>query len=299
MLFDTVDGRLRPAFQAQSRRAAGRCRVAVEAHKKNPGDFVLWKLSASTSRAGTALGRGRPRLAHRMLGDERGLSRRRVRHPRRRHRPDLPASTKPSSPVALCHGTEMMANVWNAQRLPAGQGRKMSKSEGNFITIYELLHTEKFGGRRWPGEVLRPAMLMTHYREPIDFSIKRLEEAEHLLSKWPVYGDAAGEADPAVVTALADDLNTRGGNNGAACIAQKASADSRHLGPSPRARRFSGGAEGGRTRRGGRSRDRWRVRERLELLKARTTRRPTASAPISWQEASSSRTARIPRPAKE
>jgi hypothetical protein len=32
-----------------------------------------------------------------------------------------------------------------------------------------LLDTEKFGGRKWPGEVLRLAMLMTHYREPIDF----------------------------------------------------------------------------------------------------------------------------------
>jgi cysteinyl-tRNA synthetase len=41
-----------------------------------------------------------------------------------------------------------------------------------------VLHTEKFGGRKWPGEVLRLAMLMTHYREPIDFSVKRLEEAQ-------------------------------------------------------------------------------------------------------------------------
>ena len=54
---------------------------------------------------------------------------------------------------------------------------KMSKSDGNFVTIHELLETEKFGGRKWPGEVLRLAMLMTHYREPIDFSVRRLEEA--------------------------------------------------------------------------------------------------------------------------
>ena len=44
----------------------------------------------------------------------------------------------------------------------------MSKSLGNFVTIHELLNTEKFGGRKWPGEVLRLAMLRTHYRQPID-----------------------------------------------------------------------------------------------------------------------------------
>ncbi len=49
----------------------------------------------------------------------------------------------------------------------------MSKSLGNFVTINELLETEKFGGRKWPGEVLRLAMLMTHYREPIDFSVRQ------------------------------------------------------------------------------------------------------------------------------
>ena len=35
----------------------------------------------------------------------------------------------------------------------------MSKSLGNFVTIHELLHSDKFGGRSWPGEVLRLAML--------------------------------------------------------------------------------------------------------------------------------------------
>ena len=61
------------------------------------------------------------------------------------------------------------------------EGQKMSKSSGNFVTIHELLKTDKFGGRKWPGEVLRLAMLMTHYREPIDFSVKRLEEAQTIL----------------------------------------------------------------------------------------------------------------------
>jgi cysteinyl-tRNA synthetase len=50
-----------------------------------------------------------------------------------------------------------MANVWMHNGFLQVEGRKMSKSEGNFVTIHELLETEKFGGRKWPGEVLRLA----------------------------------------------------------------------------------------------------------------------------------------------
>ena len=49
----------------------------------------------------------------------------------------------------------VMANVWMHNGFLQVEGEKMSKSLGNFITIHELLHTEKFGGRKWPGEVLR------------------------------------------------------------------------------------------------------------------------------------------------
>ena len=52
-------------------------------------------------------------------------------------------------------GTERMANVWMHNGFLQVEGRKMSKSEGNFVTINELLETEKFGGRKWPGEVLQ------------------------------------------------------------------------------------------------------------------------------------------------
>lgn len=85
----------------------------------------------------------------------------------------------------------------------------MSKSEGNFVTIDDLLNTQMFGGRKWPGEVLRLAMLMTHYREPIDFSLRKLEEAASLIAKWRrrVAGTQAAPVDPAFVAALADDLD--------------------------------------------------------------------------------------------
>src|SRR5204863_385653 len=70
----------------------------------------------------------------------------------------------------------------------------------------------KFGGRKWPGEVLRLAMLMTHYREPIDFSLARLLEAENLRTGWLgpqlLRGiPERGSVDHNVVSALQDDLD--------------------------------------------------------------------------------------------
>jgi cysteinyl-tRNA synthetase len=111
------------------------------------------------------------------------------------------------------HGTAKMATIWMHNGFLQVEGKKMSKSLGNFVTINELLATEKFGGRRWPGEVLRLAMLMTHYREPIDFSLARLQEAEKILTQlyrcfdqvWPV---EPSTPDKRVIDALDDDLNT-------------------------------------------------------------------------------------------
>ncbi|MDY6963961.1 MAG: DALR domain-containing protein, partial [Pseudomonadota bacterium] len=121
--------------------------------------------------------------------------------------------------------TDIMASVWMHNGFVQVEGRKMSKSDGNFVTIHDLLHTETFGGRKWPGEVLRLAMLMTHYREPIDFSVKRLEEAERLIAKWPAIEAVAGEPDPAVIAALSDDLNTVAAVQALHALAQAANAD--------------------------------------------------------------------------
>ncbi|WP_455872935.1 hypothetical protein [Rhizobium yanglingense] len=184
-------------------------RVAVDAHKKNPGDFVLWKLSSHNEPGWESpWGRGRPgwhiecsAMSQRYLGEVFDI-----------HGGGLdlifPHHENEIAQSRCAHGTDVMSNVWMHNGFLQVEGRKMSKSEGNFVTIYELLHTEKFGGRKWPGEVLRLAMLMTHYREPIDFSIKRLEEAERLLAKWPVAEAGDAWPDEAVLNALADDLNT-------------------------------------------------------------------------------------------
>ncbi|KPH10559.1 cysteine--tRNA ligase [Rhizobium acidisoli] len=201
-------------------------RIAVDAHKKNSGDFVLWKLSSHNEPGWESpWGRGRPgwhiecsAMSKRYLGDVFDI-----------HGGGLdlifPHHENEIAQSRCAHGTEVMANIWMHNGFLQVEGRKMSKSEGNFVTIHDLLHTQIFGGRKWPGEVLRLAMLMTHYREPIDFSIKRLEEAERLLAKWPATEPGDAEPDETVLNALADDLNTVAAVQALHALAQAAHTD--------------------------------------------------------------------------
>ncbi|MBN8951027.1 MULTISPECIES: cysteine--tRNA ligase [unclassified Rhizobium] len=201
-------------------------RVAVDAHKKSPGDFVLWKLSDENEPGWESpWGRGRPgwhiecsAMSGRYLGDVFDI-----------HGGGLdlifPHHENEIAQSRCAHGTHTMANVWMHNGFVQVEGRKMSKSEGNFVTIYELLETDKLGGRTWPGEVLRLAMLMTHYREPIDFSVKRLEEAERLIAKWPAADVSDATPDQTVLAALGDDLNTVAAIQALHALAQAANAD--------------------------------------------------------------------------
>ena len=201
-------------------------RVEVEAHKKNPADFVLWKLSSANEPGwDSPWGRGRPgwhiecsAMSERYLGQVFDI-----------HAGGLdlifPHHENEIAQSRCAHGTETMARYWLHNGFLQVEGQKMSKSLGNFITINELLETDKFGGRKWPGEVLRLAMLMTHYREPIDFTVKRVEEAEEKLRGWQRTASAAkgtGTPDASVIEALADDLNFHRASVAMDVIARKA-----------------------------------------------------------------------------
>jgi cysteinyl-tRNA synthetase len=102
------------------------------------------------------------------------------------------------------HRTDTMANYWMHNGFLQVEGAKMSKSLGNFLTISQLLDD-------WPGEVLRLNMLKTHYRSPIDWTVKGLEESSRVLEGWyRDIGDTepADKIDPEFLQALLDDLNT-------------------------------------------------------------------------------------------
>jgi cysteinyl-tRNA synthetase len=79
---------------------------------------------------------------------------------------------------------------------------KMSKSLGNFITINELKN-------KYDGQVIRLAMLSTHYRQPFDWNEKNLETSYMTLNKWyEFYSDQDNKLDLGTLEVLTDDLNT-------------------------------------------------------------------------------------------
>jgi len=206
-------------------------RIAVDAHKKNPADFVLWKQSSADEPGwDSPWGRGRPgwhiecsAMSERYLGITFDI-----------HGGGLdlifPHHENEIAQSRCAHGTHTMAHTWMHNGFLQVEGQKMSKSLGNFVTINELLETGTMGGHAWHGEVLRLAMLMTHYREPIDFSIKRLEEAEGKLRDWqraarPSASPLVGEEhapDASVLAELMDDLNFHRASVTLDAIARKA-----------------------------------------------------------------------------
>jgi cysteinyl-tRNA synthetase len=160
-------------------------RVAVDAHKKHPGDFVLWKLSSENEPGWESpWGRGRPgwhiecsAMSAAYLGEVFDI-----------HGGGLdlifPHHENEIAQSRCAHGADRMAQVWMHNGFLQVEGEKMSKSLGNFVTIRELLSTDSFGGRRWSGDVLRLAMLKTHYRQPIDWTVSALDESESNLRRW-------------------------------------------------------------------------------------------------------------------
>ncbi len=188
-------------------------RVEVAPYKRDPMDFVLWKPSSDDEPGwDSPWGRGRPgwhiecsAMAKRYLGEVFDIHGGGIDLVFPHHENEIAQSR-------CAHGTDVMANVWMHNGFLQVEGQKMSKSLGNFVTIQELLETEKFGGRKWPGEVLRLAMLMTHYRKPIDWTVNRLEEAKSISLSFANitrrYAPDEGTVLPEVLDALGDDLDT-------------------------------------------------------------------------------------------
>jgi cysteinyl-tRNA synthetase len=172
-------------------------RVEVAPYKRNPMDFVLWKPSTNDLPGwDSPWGRGRPgwhiecsAMAFELLGasfDIHGGGND-LQFPH--HENEIAQS------ACMGHG---FANVWMHNEMLQVEGKKMSKSLGNFFTVRDLLD------QGVPGDVIRFVMLSTHYRKPM--------EAEKTLRKW--YAQAmsadAGNVPAAILDVLSDDLNTAG-----------------------------------------------------------------------------------------
>src|SRR5674476_1409999 len=153
-------------------------RVEVAPYKRDPQDFVLWKPS-SPSEPGwdSPWGRGRPgwhiecsAMSGALLGETFDIHGGGIDLVFPHHENEIAQSR-------CAFHTGVMANYWMHNGFLQVEGEKMSKSLGNFFTIHDLLAD-------WPGEVLRLNMLRTHYRQPIDWTVKGLEESWKTLDDW-------------------------------------------------------------------------------------------------------------------
>jgi cysteinyl-tRNA synthetase len=180
-------------------------RVEVAPYKRNPMDFVLWKPSTDELPGwDSPWGRGRPgwhiecsAMAFELLGasfDIHGGGND-LQFPH--HENEIAQS------ACMGHG---FANVWMHNEMLQVEGKKMSKSLGNFFTVRDLLD------QGVPGDVIRFVMLSTHYRKPMDWTDKKRAEAEKTLRKWYAQAMSADEGNvpAAIFDVLSDDLNTAG-----------------------------------------------------------------------------------------
>ncbi|SMG29518.1 cysteine--tRNA ligase [Paracoccus sp. J56] len=183
-------------------------RVEVAPFKEDPMDFVLWKPSDDDLPGwDSPWGRGRPgwhiecsAMSYELLGESFDIHAGGIDLQFPHHENEIAQSC-----CAHPHGD--FARVWLHNEMLQVEGRKMSKSLGNFFTVRDLLD------QGIPGEVIRFVLLSTHYRKPMDWTAEKAREAEAVLRRWRGLGagiDPAPSPAPAVIAALADDLNTAG-----------------------------------------------------------------------------------------
>ena len=181
-------------------------RVEVAPYKRDAADFVLWKPSpAELPGWDSPWGRGRPgwhiecsAMSEAYLGtsfDIHGGGQDLI-FPH--HENEIAQST-------CAHGGAPLATFWVHNGYVNVEGEKMSKSLSNIITVHDLL-------AEVPGEVIRLALLATHYRQPLDFTRESLRQARGVLDRW--YRALGNESlspevvSAGVIEALEDDLNT-------------------------------------------------------------------------------------------
>ena len=183
-------------------------RVEVASYKKNPMDFVLWKPSEKDVPGWESpWGRGRPgwhiecsAMAHDLLGatfDIHGGG----------NDLQFPHHENEIAQSCCAYPESEFARYWLHNEMLQVDGKKMSKSLGNFFTVRDLLD------QGYPGEVIRFVFLSTHYSKPMDWNNSKALEAKNILRKWRGLLKNNSEIVPIpteAINILSDDLNTSG-----------------------------------------------------------------------------------------
>ena len=152
-------------------------RVEIAPYKKDPADFVLWKPSTGDQPGwDSPWGFGRPgwhlecsAMSEKHLGipfDLHGGGRDLI----------FPHHENEIAQSRCAHDGAEFAHGWMHNGYLTVEGEKMSKSLGNFYTVRQLLN------EGWEGETIRLALLKSHYRQPLDFSLSSLQQAQAELN---------------------------------------------------------------------------------------------------------------------
>ncbi|MEK9734446.1 MAG: cysteine--tRNA ligase [Paracoccaceae bacterium] len=182
-------------------------RVEVAPYKRDPMDFVLWKPSdKNTPGWNSPWGRGRPgwhiecsAMAKDLLGESLDIH---------GGGNDLlfPHHENEIAQSHCAHPEAHFARYWLHNEMLQVEGKKMSKSLGNFFTVRDLLD------QGYAGEVIRFVFLSTHYGKPMDWTETKARDAENTLRKWRKLCDGVrpSQVSQLALESIADDLNTAG-----------------------------------------------------------------------------------------
>ncbi len=182
-------------------------RVEVAPYKRDPMDFVLWKPSTPDVPGWESpWGRGRPgwhiecsAMSLALLGESFDIhgGGNDLMFP---HHENEIAQSK------CAHPGSDFARIWMHNEMLQVEGKKMSKSLGNFFTVRDVLE------QNVPPEVVRFVYLQTHYRKPMDWTAEKAASAKLELARWRTCTDdvPVGAPSETVLWELSNDLNTHG-----------------------------------------------------------------------------------------
>ena len=182
-------------------------RIEVSDNKKNPEDFVLWKPSETDEPSwDSPWGKGRPgwhlecsAMSKKYLGNEFDVHGGGVDLLFPHHENEIAQSR-------CANDSKVFANYWLHNAFITMSNEKMAKSQGNILKIKDFRNNKS-------GQVLRMALMSAHYRQPLDWNDKLLEDCENTISKWyNVYLNIKTKLkiSDEILKPLLDDLNTPG-----------------------------------------------------------------------------------------
>tara|TARA_B100000674_G_scaffold445177_1_gene411291 strand:- start:258 stop:1607 length:1350 start_codon:yes stop_codon:yes gene_type:complete len=180
-------------------------RIEVSDNKKNSEDFVLWKPSVDDEPAwDSPWGKGRPgwhlecsAMSKKFLGNEFDIHGGGIDLIFPHHENEIAQSR-------CTNDTDVFANYWLHNAFITMSNEKMAKSQGNILKIKDFRN-------KVSGQVLRLALISAHYKQPLDWNDKLLEDCQNTIDKWyNVYLLSENDLDDEIIQPLYDDINTPG-----------------------------------------------------------------------------------------